>query len=243
MKTAATTMTKQQEETRIKKHSPFLRKRGTTTVFPWTETLARRSDMDPYWPEQGGDSASRAASLSGMAVADARKGERPPFLRKHGTNTIFPWTETLSKRGDMEAYWPPVEGADDEGEDVPASDDEGEDVPASDEEGEGVPASDDESGTVTPGPGLGGLMQHAAPLPSLIDPGPPPSLDTPKTKTPDATEESLKAMSMLELRAYAREKYQMTFPPSTRQVEILTEMIGLLNEETINLSAPAPLEK
>ena len=232
MKTAETTMTKIQEAAaNAKKNSPLLRKRGTTTTFPWTETLARRADMEPYWPVQGQGTASNAASLSGMTTVDAKKGERPPFLRKHGTKIIFPWTVTLSKRADMEPYWPPVEG------DVVSS---GGEVESDDQLD---PLGSDATG---PGPGIGGLMQHMAPVPSLVDPGPPPasasaSEDQPEAKV--ATEEALKGMSMSELRAHARENYQMTFPPSTRREEILTEMIELLNEETIDLSSPDDSDK
>lgn len=84
---------------------PYLRKRGTDDLFVSTPHLAARDDMLPVTDEQAQEIIKGQLSLKGtdFSQTTSEDGKRivTKFLRKHGTNELFVYTDALALRADM----------------------------------------------------------------------------------------------------------------------------------------------
>lgn len=84
---------------------PYLRKRGTDDVFVSTPNLATRDDMLPMTDEQAEAVMEGKLSLKGtdFSQTTSEDGKRivTKYLRKHGTNELFAYTDLLAERRDM----------------------------------------------------------------------------------------------------------------------------------------------
>lgn len=84
---------------------PYLRKRGTDDIFVSTPHLAARDDMLPVTDEQMQEIVKGQLSLKGtdFSQTTSEDGKRivTKYLRKHGTNELFVYTDTLALRTDM----------------------------------------------------------------------------------------------------------------------------------------------
>ena len=83
----------------------YLRKRGTDDIFVSTPALVARLDMLPVTEDQAksiikGDLSMKGSDFSQTTTEDGKKLVTK-FLRKHGTNELFLYTDALALRGDM----------------------------------------------------------------------------------------------------------------------------------------------
>lgn len=83
----------------------YLRKRGTDDIFVSTPALATRHDMVPVTDDQAkaimkGDLSLKGSDFSQTTTEDGKKLVTQ-YLRKHGTNELFVYTDALAQRNDM----------------------------------------------------------------------------------------------------------------------------------------------
>jgi len=83
----------------------YLRKRGTDEILVSTPALVARLDMLPVTEDQAkaiikGELSLKGSDFSQTTTEDGKKLVTK-FLRKHGTNELFLYTDALALRGDM----------------------------------------------------------------------------------------------------------------------------------------------